>query len=79
MLDPNRFRRGLDETATALERRFYALDVDAIRSLEAEAARSSESEAAAPNSWPPSGFYLVWHVGMGMILGVLASLVCRKG
>jgi len=36
MLDPNRFRRGLDETASALERRFFALDVEAIRGLEAD-------------------------------------------
>ena len=36
MLDPNRFRRGLDETATALARRFFDLDVDAVRRLEAE-------------------------------------------
>ena len=36
MLDPNRFRRGLDETATALARRFFDLDVDAIRRLETE-------------------------------------------
>ena len=36
MLDPSRFRRGLDETATTLARRFFDLDVDAIRSLEAD-------------------------------------------
>ncbi len=36
MLDPDRFRRGLDETATALARRFFDLDVDALRRLEAD-------------------------------------------
>ena len=36
MLDPNRFRRGLDETAAALARRFFDLDVDAVRRLEAD-------------------------------------------
>ena len=36
MLDPNRFRRELDDTAAALARRFYELDVDAIRGLEAD-------------------------------------------
>ena len=36
MLDPNRFRRELDETASALARRFFDLDVDAIRRLEAD-------------------------------------------
>ena len=36
MLDPNRFRRELDETANALARRFFDLDVDAIRSLETD-------------------------------------------
>ena len=35
MLDPNRFRRELDETAAVLARRFFDLDVDAIRRLEA--------------------------------------------
>ena len=34
MLDPNRFRRGLDETAAALARRFFDLDVDTIHRLE---------------------------------------------
>ena len=36
MLDPNRFRRGLEETATALARRFFDLDVDEVRRLEAD-------------------------------------------
>lgn len=36
MLDPTRFRRGLDETAAALARRFFDLDVDTIRRLEAD-------------------------------------------
>ena len=35
MLDPSRFRRGLDETAAALARRSFDLDVDAIRRNEA--------------------------------------------
>ena len=34
VLDPNRFRRDLDETAATLARRFFELDVDTIRSLE---------------------------------------------
>ena len=34
MLDPNRFRRELDETAAALARRFFDLDVDAVQRLE---------------------------------------------
>ena len=34
MLDPNRFRRELDETAAALARRFFDLDVDTVRHLE---------------------------------------------
>ena len=36
MLDPNRLRRALDETAVSLARRFFDLDVDAIRRLEAD-------------------------------------------
>ena len=35
MLDANRFRRDLDGTAAALTRRFFDLDVEAIRRLEA--------------------------------------------
>ncbi|MCH9674782.1 MAG: serine--tRNA ligase [Gammaproteobacteria bacterium] len=36
MLDPNRIRRDLDETAAQLKRRGFALDTDAIRVLEDE-------------------------------------------
>ena len=36
MLDPNLFRRELDETAAALARRFFDLDTDAVRRLEAD-------------------------------------------
>ena len=36
MLDPNRFRRQLDETADALARRFFVLDTDRIRRLETQ-------------------------------------------
>ena len=36
MLDPNLFRRELDETAAALARRFFDLDTEAIRRLEAD-------------------------------------------
>ena len=36
MLDPNLFRRELDETAAALARRFFDLDTDVVRRLEAD-------------------------------------------
>ena len=36
MLDPNRIRKSLDETATQLHRRGFILDIDAVRSLEAQ-------------------------------------------
>ena len=36
MLDPNRIRKNLDETAAQLRRRGFTLDVNAVRSLEAQ-------------------------------------------
>lgn len=42
---------------------------EAIRSLE------SEVVAAAPRSWPPSGYYLTWHLAVGMLLGTLGATV----
>lgn len=36
MLDPSRFRQDLEETAAALARRYFELDVAALRQLEAE-------------------------------------------
>ena len=41
----------------------------AIRQLEAE----GSPDAAA--SWPPSGFYLLWHLIVGMMVGALGALV----
>ena len=34
-----------------------------------------EARPATTSSWPPSGFYLTWHVMVGMVLGVLAAAV----
>ncbi len=42
----------------------------AILALEAEAAGTGSADA-----WPPSGFYLLWHVLLGMLLGALAALI----
>lgn len=44
--------------------------LDAIRDLEA---RSESGQAG--ESWPPDGFYLLWHVVIGMMLGALGSVV----
>jgi hypothetical protein len=44
--------------------------IEAISSLEAEA--TGEAESA---SWPPSGFYLLWHVVVGMAIGGLAAMI----
>ena len=44
--------------------------LDAIRELEAED-RSEE----AKKGWPPSGYYLLWHLVIGMMLGALGALV----
>jgi hypothetical protein len=41
-----------------------------IRRLEAEAA----TEPGA-SEWPPSGFYLTWHLMVGMVLGALGAAV----
>lgn len=45
--------------------------LEAIRQIEAEAA----GPAAGAQSWPPDGFYLVWHVLFGMMLGSLGAAV----
>jgi len=42
----------------------------AIRQLEAEAAGEKQAR-----SWPPEGFYLLWHVVVGMTLGGVAAVV----
>jgi mono/diheme cytochrome c family protein len=41
--------------------------LDAIRQLQL----SAEAEAGAP--WPPRGYYLLWHVVIGMMLGTLGA------
>ena len=42
----------------------------AIRQLEVETALEKE-----PKPWPPDGFYLLWHVVVGMTLGGVAAVV----
>lgn len=44
--------------------------LEAIRSLEAQEVSAGESPP-----WPPSGFYLLWHVVIGMMLGALGAVV----
>ncbi len=44
--------------------------LDAIRSLEHQSVAEPEAK-----SWPPSGFYLLWHVVIGMMLGAFGALV----
>jgi hypothetical protein len=41
--------------------------LDAIRELE----RTAASEAGRP--WPPAGYYLLWHVMIGMLLGAIGA------
>jgi hypothetical protein len=43
---------------------------EAILRLEAE-----EVAATAANTWPPQGFYLIWHLVVGITLGGLGALV----
>ena len=44
--------------------------LEAIRSLEAQAATQEDSP-----SWPPSDFYLLWHLVVGLTLGGLGAAV----
>ena len=41
---------------------------EAIRNLEAE-------EAETQSVWPPPGYYLLWHVVIGMVLGGIGAMV----
>ncbi len=50
-------------------RRLIEEHLQAIRAIEAEPA----SPAAA--AWPPRGYYLLWHLVIGMTLGGIAALV----
>lgn len=43
--------------------------LDAIRNLETDA------DTEAGQHWPPEGFYLLWHVVIGMMLGSVGALV----
>lgn len=42
----------------------------AIRELEAQAAAEKKGK-----TWPPDGFYLLWHVVIGLMLGALGAVV----
>lgn len=44
--------------------------LEAIRQLE-----SMELEGAEARTWPPSGYYLLWHIVIGMMLGGVAAVV----
>ena len=44
--------------------------LEAIRRLEA-----SEVEPTRETSWPPSGYYLLWHVVVGMMMGGVGAMV----
>lgn len=46
--------------------------LDAIRELEAQATGEIADES---QSWPPDGFYMLWHVVVGLMLGGLGALV----
>lgn len=47
--------------------------LDAIKGLEAEPQEGSQQ------SWPPSGYYLLWHLVVGAVLGGLGALVSLFG
>ncbi len=50
--------------------RLIAEHLEAIRELESRAAAETEGK-----TWPPDGFYLLWHVVIGLMLGALGSVV----
>jgi len=51
-------------------RRLINEHLEAIRELEAQPAAEGAAE-----SWPPKGYYLLWHVVIGMTLGGIGALV----
>lgn len=50
-------------------RRLIREHLDAIRDLQEEEAQTS------PGGWPPRGYYLLWHVVVGMMLGLIGGAV----
>jgi len=51
-------------------RRLINEHLEAIRELEAQPAAEDAAEG-----WPPKGYYLLWHVVIGMTLGGIGALV----
>ena len=51
-------------------RRLINEHLEAIRELEAQPAAEDTAEG-----WPPKGYYLLWHVVIGMTLGGIGALV----
>ena len=45
-----------------------------IHRLETDSVKASPP-ASASTAWPPDGYYLLWHVVVGMMLGLIGSLV----
>lgn len=52
-------------------RRLIDEHLEAIRDLEAQTA----AEETGGKTWPPDGFYLLWHVVIGLMLGALGAAV----
>lgn len=52
--------------------RLIQTHIDEIRRLEAGPIDSSNSKTPG---WPPAGYYLLWHVMVGMMLGLVGALV----
>jgi hypothetical protein len=48
--------------------------LEAIRELEA-----TEAEQTTAAAWPPPGFYPLWHLVVGVMLGSIGSLVSLAG
>lgn len=46
--------------------------LEEIRKLQTDSVSPSHSRQA---TWPPSGYYLLWHVVVGMMLGLMAALI----
>lgn len=51
--------------------------LDAIRELQGSSAAFAGGEGGdgAANTWPPEGYYLLWHIVVGMMLGFIGAAV----
>lgn len=49
--------------------------LDAIRDLQAQEAQTASGAGAAASQWPPRGFYWLFHILVGMLIGMVGATV----